>query len=316
MSKPVLIALDWGSTRFRGWLLDANGQALGSFDKELGILKIKDSSFSYIFEKIVKTWFKDHGRLPVIASGMIGSLQGWMEAPYVETPAGIEEFAKHLVYVPSNSNDEYENQSIAIVPGMNHWDEGVPDVMRGEETQVAGIIWKQKQSGCYVLPGTHSKWVFTKSGRVESFMTFMSGEIFSVMVEHSILGRLMEGEKRDEEAFTNGCNQALNSSHGLLSQLFSARTMGLFQQVEAKGIHSFLSGLIIGSEIKEGISRSFQNSNFSETKVKLIGEISLCALYKKAFEIAGVQAKLIKNNPVINGLFQIAKAAALIKPNG
>ena len=135
------------------------------------------------------------------------------------------------------------------------------------------------------------------------------------MVEHSILGRLMEGAKRDEDAFTYGCNQALNSSRGLLNQLFSARTMGLFQQVEAKGIYSFLSGLIIGSEIKEGISRSFQNSNISETKVKLIGEISLCTLYKQAFEIAGVQAKLIQNNPVIKGLFQIAKAAALIEPN-
>ena len=316
MSKPVLIALDWGSTRFRGWLLDANGMVLGSFDNELGILKIKDSSFSYIFEKILKSWFKDHGRLPVIASGMIGSLQGWVEAAYVDTPAGIEEFAKHLVYVPSNSNDEYENQSIAIVPGMNHWDEGVPDVMRGEETQVAGLICNQQQIGCCVLPGTHSKWVFTKSDQIESFMTFMSGEIFSVMVEHSILGRLMDGTERDDDSFTYGCNQALNSTHGLLSQLFSARTMGLFQQVEAKGIHSFLSGLIIGSEIKEGISRSFQNSNFSETKVKLIGEISLCTLYKKAFEIAGVQAKLIKNNPVIKGLFQIAKAATLIAPNG
>ena len=147
-------------------------------------------------------------------------------------------------------------------------------------------------------------------------MTFMSGEIFSVMVEYSILGRLMDGTERDDDSFTYGCNQALNSTHGLLSQLFSARTMGLFQQVEAKGIHSFLSGLIIGSEIKEGISRSFQNSNFSETKVKLIGEISLCTLYKQAFEIAGVQAKLIQNNPVIKGLYQIAKAAALITPNG
>ena len=95
MSKPVLIALDWGSTRFRGWLLDANGLALGSFDNELGILKIKDSSFSYIFEKILKSWFKDHGRLPVIASGMIGSFQGWVEAPYVATPAGPDEFAEH-----------------------------------------------------------------------------------------------------------------------------------------------------------------------------------------------------------------------------
>ena len=316
MSKPVLIALDWGSTRFRGWLLDANGHALESLDKELGILKIKDYSFNFIFEKILKNWFKGHGRLPVIASGMIGSLQGWVEAPYVATPAGPDEFAEHLVFLSFNSNNEDEHQSIAIVPGMKHWNEGVPDVMRGEETQVAGLICNQQQTGWCVLPGTHSKWVFTKSGRVESFMTFMSGEIFSVMVEHSILGRLMEGKKRDEDAFKNGCNQALNSSHGLLSQLFSARTMGLFQQVEAKGIHSFLSGLIIGSEIKEGISRSFQNSNFSETKVKLIGEFSLCTLYKRAFEIAGVQVKLIKNNPVIKGLFQIAKAATLIAPNG
>jgi len=264
-----------------------------------------------VFEELLGSWIREHGSIPVIASGMIGSRQGWIEAPYLDCPAGPDELAGHLTYVDINSNILNNSPIMAIVPGIKLFEKGVPDVMRGEETQVAGLIWSKQQSGLCVLPGTHSKWVFTKNGRIETFTTFMSGELFAVMVEHSILNRLMDGKSFNKDAFLIGCNQSLNSSYGILKQIFSARTMGLFEKLEPKGIHSYLSGIIIGYEIKEGLDIYFKNKSFKGKKVILIGEISLCNLYRMAFEIVGVKVKLGKNNLVTKGLFQIAKAASL-----
>ena len=312
-SKPALIAIDWGNTRFRCWLLDINGNEIDNIDTEFGISKIKDTTFSQVFENIMGGWFHEHGSLPVIASGMIGSRHGWLETPYIPCPAGPEEFAKHLVYVSLNIENTNIPKKIAIVPGMSYWDEGVPDLMRGEETQVAGFLWDKQQSGWIVLPGTHSKWVLTKAGKIEAFKTFMSGEIFALMVEHSILQKLMEGNQQDENAFKRGCIQSFNSQQGLLNQLFSVRTMGLLNQVEAKGIHSFISGIIIGCEIKEGMSLDAHNFSLDDAEVNLIGEISLCNLYRHAFEIANIKVNLVNNNPVVKGLFHVAGAASLYR---
>ena len=265
-----------------------------------------------MFEELLGSWIEEHGSLPVIASGMIGSRQGWIETPYLSCPAGPDLLAEHLTYVNINSNIPNSSPSMAIVPGIKRLEKGVPDVMRGEETQVAGLIWSQHQSGLCVLPGTHSKWVFTNDYRIETFTTFMSGELFAVMVEHSILNRLMDGKNFNKDAFLIGCNQSLNSSYGILKQIFSVRTMGLFEKVEPKGIHSYLSGIIIGYEIKEGLDIYFKNKSIKEKEVILIGEISLCNLYRLAFEIAGVKVKLVKNNLVAKGLLHIAKTASFI----
>jgi len=265
-----------------------------------------------VFEELLGSWIRENGNISVIASGMIGSRQGWIEAPYLDCPIGPDELAGHLTYIDINSNILNKSVTMAIVPGIKLLGEGVPDVMRGEETQVAGLIWSKQQYGLCVLPGTHSKWVFTKNGRIEAFTTFMSGELFALMVEYSILNRLMDGKRFKKDAFLIGCNQSLNSSYGILKQIFSARTMGLFEKLEPKGIYSYLSGIIIGYEIKEGLDIYFRNKICNEKKVVLVGELSLCNLYKMAFEIAGFKVNLEKNNLVTKGLFHVAKSASLI----
>ena len=164
-----------------------------------------------------------------------------------------------------------------------------------------------------ILPGTHSKWVLTKSGRIEDFMTFMSGELFAVLKDHSILGKLMQGEADDKESFEKGCIQALDSSSGLLSQLFSARTMGLFQQVEEEGIHSYLSGLILGSELKEAFSRFSSLRPTESPMLKLIGDGKLIEVYQRAFSLAGYSIKTVPRNPAISGLRKIARLASIIQ---
>ena len=308
--KPCLIGLDWGTSSFRGWLLDEEGRIMETVRADLGILKISDEGFSDVYHNQLNPWIEDHGKLPVIASGMIGSRQGWLEAPYVACPSGPEELAEQLAYVPAEGKDQ--PPLMAIVPGMNHWNDGVPDVMRGEETQVFGAMDEEGQREIYILPGTHSKWVVTQEGRIEDFVTFMSGELFSVLKEHSILGRLMKGDEDHQESFDRGCSQALESPFGLLSQLFSARTMGLFQQVEEEGIHSFLSGLILGSELKEAFSRFSSRKEKEFPSLKLIGEGKLVESYQRAFQLAGHDCEMVSGTPTTVGLMKMARFASII----
>ena len=311
MIKPFLIALDWGSTRFRGWLLDPNGIEIDKIDEEFGILNINHSQYIDVFEKQLGSWIKEHGSIPIIAAGMIGSRQGWMETPYLNCPTGPEQLAQNLTYLKINSKLINDPISMAIVPGIQYFENGIPDVMRGEETQIAGLLWSQHQVGLCIFPGTHSKWIFTNKGIIESFTTFMTGEIFSLMEKHSIVNRLMVGKSFNREDFLSGCNQSLSSSYGFLKQIFSARTMGLFDKVKPKGIYSYLSGIVIGNEIKDGLDNYYKNSSYKEKTIILNGENSLCNLYKIAFEIAGVKVKLEKKNLVAKGLFQIAQKALL-----
>ena len=309
MTEPFLIALDWGSTRFRGWLLDPKGIEIDKIDEEFGILKINHTQYIDVFDQLLGSWIKEHGSIQIIAAGMIGSRQGWMEAPYLDCPAGPEQLAQNLTYLKINSKLIDNPLSMAIVPGIQYFENGIPDVMRGEETQVAGLLWSQHQVGLCILPGTHSKWVFINEGRIESFTTFMTGEIFSLMEKHSIVNRLMVGKSFNRDDFLFGCKQSLNSSYGFLKQIFSARTMGLFDKVKPRGIHSYLSGIVIGNEIKDGLDNYYKNTSYKEKTVILNGGISLCNLYKIAFEIAGVKVKLEKNNLVAKGLFQISQTA-------
>ena len=150
---------------------------------------------------------------------------------------GLLDIGRPIVFPTDEKN---YSPLMAIVPGMNHWNQGVPDVMRGEETQVFGAMGGENQHVIYILPGTHSKWVLTREGRIEDFVTFMSGELFSVLKEHSILGKLMQGDSSHQESFDRGCLQAFESPFGLLSQLFSARMMGLLNKLKNRGfIHSY-----------------------------------------------------------------------------
>ena len=132
MKKTFLIALDWGSTKFRGWLLDPNGIEIDKIDEEFGILKIDNSQYIDVFEKQLGLWIKEYGSIPVIAAGMIGSRQGWIEAPYLNCPAGPDQLAQNLTYLKIKTKLINKPISMAIVPGIQYFENGIPDVMRGE----------------------------------------------------------------------------------------------------------------------------------------------------------------------------------------
>src|SRR5215207_8779881 len=181
---PRLIALDWGTSSLRAYLLGDEGAVIERRAEPWGILQRPDTDFQTTFHSMTGDWRQRHSGLPVVASGMIGSAQGWVEAPYVRAPAGVADVAGALTPVPG--------AALHIVPGIAQHAPS-PDVMRGEETQLFGALAGRSdlaERASFVFPGTHSKWVRVVGGRVHGFTTFMTGELFAVLRAHSILGRL------------------------------------------------------------------------------------------------------------------------------
>ena len=239
---PRLIAVDWGTSSLRGALLDEAGRVLDEKSAPLGILNVSNGDFAGVFAGQFGDWMKASGA-PCLISGMAGSRQGWAEAPYVSCPAGPAELAEHLHWI--------ERGRIAIVPGLSDSQGDVPDVMRGEEVQIFGAMrLAGLTDGLFVLPGTHSKWATARDGRVTGFRTFMTGEVYGLFAQHSILARTLDAEAAlDETAFLQGVERA-GGNEGLLHNSFGVRALGLFGRLSPAQSASYLSGLLIGEEVR------------------------------------------------------------------
>jgi 2-dehydro-3-deoxygalactonokinase len=293
--SPRLVALDWGTSALRAWLLGDDGAVIAEKSAPLGILKVPNGDFAATFRDVCGEW-RAQG-VPAIASGMIGSRQGWVEAPYVACPAGFDALAQGLVRTDAG---------LAIVPGVRCADlGGVADVMRGEETQVFGAL--DGPEGLYVLPGTHSKWVTVAEDRIAAFATYMTGELFAVLREHSILGRTMAaGAPHAPEAFRRGWETGLGGDGALLHRLFGARTLALFDALSADETPSYLSGLLIGDEVRAATRGG------AESPVTLIGDPVLCERYGEVLAAAGRAARAAPPDAARVGLWRIAVASGLV----
>jgi 2-dehydro-3-deoxygalactonokinase len=316
MTVPsALIGLDWGTTSFRAYRLDAAGGVAEAKSAPTGILRVPAGGFEAMFEREVGPWLDAAPEAPVVAAGMITSRQGWVEVPYCPCPAGSAEIARALV--------RYETAAgriVHFVPGLSIvGGEGMPDVMRGEETQIIGAVGGAvgDEAGAatgrrlLVLPGTHSKWALVEDGRLVWFATFMTGELYGVLREHSILGRLMAGDAVDDDAFRRGLAYARTSGGGLLKRLFSARTLGLFGALPDSGIASYLSGLLIGSELCEALDCLERPPTGHE--ITVVGSSELTGRYLAAIESAGLNGRRAIDDAGARGLVLIARAAGLIR---
>jgi 2-dehydro-3-deoxygalactonokinase len=311
MSSPsALIGLDWGTTSFRAYRLDSAGAVLEARSASAGILRVPAGDFEAVFEREVGPWLAAAPGLPVIASGMITSRQGWVEVPYCPCPAGSAELAGALL-----RHETGAGWTIHFVPGLSIVGaDGVPDVIRGEETQIVGAVGGAVGAApggrLLVLPGTHSKWALVEDRRLVWFATFMTGELFGVLKEHSILGRLMAGDGNDRAAFRRGLAYARQSGGGLLKRLFSARTLGLFGELPESGIASYLSGLLIGTELREALECLAQPP---DGEITVVGAADLGGRYLAAIEDAGLRGRRAADDAAARGLFLIADAAGLIR---
>jgi len=278
-----VIAVDWGTSSLRCYRLDAQGKIIEARASADGILNVPAGRFPDVLQRQIAGW----SETPIVMRGMVGSRQGWKEAPYVQCPAGFDEIAAKLVEV---------RQGAWIVPGLTCRDSaGVPDVMRGEETQILGC----GAQGTLCLPGTHSKWVEVKNGRIERFSTYMTGEAYAVLRQHSILGRMIEEGKPDERAFAQGVERA-GDEGGLLHHLFGVRTRGLMGELGAGAAASYLSGIVIGHELRAQGTRQFS----------VLGTAELAARYQRAASVLGMEARLLDPDAGVRALARLGAMLA------
>lgn len=306
MSAPALIGVDWGTSSFRAYLIDPAGEVLARRTAAVGILRIPPGGFEARLRGEIGDWLEQYPELPVVLSGMVTSRQGWLELPYERCPVGPEALAAALGTLRLE-----DGRTLHFVPGLAvRRPDGLPDVMRGEETQILGALAEAPAARTLLLPGTHSKWVTVESGIVQGFTTFMTGELFAVLKAHSILGRLVRGEVEDEESFARGVRVGLAEDRGTggsLARLFSARTLVLAGELEETGVASYLSGLLIGCEVREALSFAGD-----DTAALLVGESMLAARYARALEFAGRRYATAAPDAAARGHHRLAQLAGLL----
>nr|WP_321983394.1 2-dehydro-3-deoxygalactonokinase [uncultured Lichenicoccus sp.] len=311
-----LIALDWGTSSLRAWLVSPEGGVRASRHEGWGIMHLPDGGYPAAYAAITEGWH-DRPR-PAIACGMVGSRQGWLEVPYLPTPAGLEELAGSLRAIKTGTDKtdagETGGELLHLVPGvLDARDPAAPDVMRGEETQAVGAMRRLGGDALLVLPGTHSKWARLWDHRLVSFETLMTGELYALLSKHSILGRGVADvpEAADiarEQAFDRGVLAA--QQRGALARLFSTRALMLTGAIAAGAALDYLSGLLIGEEL-----RLAAPALDTAARVALTGDDRLCARYVRAFEAAGRQPPERIDNSALQGLLDIAAAAGLLAPS-
>ncbi len=309
MAHPACILVDWGTTNFRAWLVAADGTVVDRRDAALGIMQVPEGGFPAALDRQVGAWRSADPGLPVLMSGMVGSRQGWVEAPYLSCPASAEGLAGALLEVPGAAG-------VWIVPGISReTPDGRHDVIRGEEVQIFGALADRARGRqAFCLPGTHSKWAAVQDRHIDWFATSMTGEVYSVMAEHSILGRLMDpadqheagqdgADEHDDASFRKGLALAAEPG-GLLNHLFAVRAEGLFGAVPEAGLRSYLSGIVIGHEVRAmcGLARP-------ERPVTLIGRPDLTRLYAEAIGCSGPSVRVVTSQEAtLKGLSILRKA--------
>jgi 2-dehydro-3-deoxygalactonokinase len=263
------ITADWGTTNRRAYLLDG-GKCVGEFEDDKGILSVPKGGFGEAVAEVRERL----GDRPLLLAGMVGSNRGWIEAPYVPCPAGIEQLVAKLVWA--------EPGRTAIVPGVSFVDADEADVMRGEEVQLLGAFASGMIAGDGIVchPGTHNKWTRIEGGRITRFTTVMTGELFNLLKEHSILSDMLAGPAEPGEAFSRGVRRGLNDCR-LTAELFKIRARVLLGETEAEDAASYASGLLLGTDVRTGVAEDF------DEEVVVMGRPELTRLYAEALRLAG-----------------------------
>lgn len=300
MTQTILIGIDWGSSNVRGFRYGPSGNVLETRRLGAGLKSIHAGGWADAYETHFGDWMTESPQVPVLLSGMVGSRQGWCEAPYVSCPVRIEDVSDHLHQIPETSK--------WIVPGLSSVDaDGVPDVMRGEETQLAGLEGPMLGSTMICLPGTHTKWAQVENGRIDSFRTFMTGEVFDVLMNHSLIGRMAASGEFDDEAFKQGLQRSRDSSQ-LLHDLFSVRTLRLFDRMPDTAVAAYLSGLLISHELGGVIDSISEGAT-----VTIVGSSQLSQHYGSALRYWSRDVRFVEGEAAAaGGLWRIAKQAKLI----
>ncbi len=304
--KPSLISLDWGTSSLRATLVSSEGEIVESRSVAGGVMTVKDRAFESSLNAICEDWIDSYG-CPIVASGMIGSRQGWVEAPYIECPATPAAAASAFTTLSIGNKVDMH-----IIPGVRCGDAAtMHDVMRGEETQIWGA--DVLPGSVCVLPGTHSKWVAVgEDSTITHFATYMTGELYGLFTKHSILGRLMEFGREDKEAFRTGVTLGLKHPEQASHIVFAARTAGLMSLLGPDGLPDYLSGILIGLEVA---SAMLTHGSAISRSVVLIGDDDLCSRYELALRAAGLDVVHAGEGATVHGHIRIAREAGIVARN-
>ena len=308
-AAPSLVAVDWGTSHLRVWLLDADGAVRAEHRSSEGM----GSTAREQFHPVLETHLAElavPADVPVVMCGMVGSRQGWAEARYLTVPVSLADVAAAAVRIPGIARD------IRIMPGLSKPDRQSPDVMRGEETQLLGLTRLAPAAGerFVCMPGTHSKWVRMKGDSVIDFVSFLTGDAFAVLSHHSVLRHSLSGGDVDPASseFREAVRASLHSSADILARLFSIRPAGLLQNLDPAAAAARLSGYLIGQEIA-GAKARFVLPDC----VDLIGDPKLGELYGEALAIAGFSSALHDSDTaVIAGLAGTVSAPPMTGTHG
>lgn len=297
--KPYVAAVDWGTSSFRLWVLAPDGTVLAEARSDEGMMK----AISLGFPAVLDRHLGDVGAsadLPVMICGMAGARQGWREAPYLDTPAVLDDLGSGAVKIDGQSRD------IRILPGVAQRDPDWPDVMRGEETQLLGAIGQGTRSGLVCMPGTHAKWVELRDGAVQCFATVVTGETFAVLREHSILRLALEGQPQpeaDDPVFLEMVREVYEEPALGLARLFAIRAGPLLGVRDPAQGAARLSGLLIGMELAAARARFGAIG-----AVQLVGTGRLEAVYRAALQTVGSTVQTVDADASVRaGLLSAAR---------
>ena len=294
---PHLIAVDWGTSALRAALI-SQGQISAVRHSDQGILQIPPNGFADALALLCGDWMAHPQSLTLIC-GMAGSAQGWHLAPYMACPSPLQNLTQHLVWV--------QDRKVALVPGISCELPHAPDVMRGEETQVLGALHLLGRSDATViLPGTHSKWVQVENQCVVRFHTFMTGECFSLLKQHSILAKTLstphpettQADDWEEPFFDQGVTLALSGA-SLLHTLFSVRTLALMDRLNPSQGLAYLSGLLIGEELRA-------QAHLLTGPPVVVANLALQKRYQRALALHGLSCQTLGDEATWQGLQYLA----------
>lgn len=292
--SPFCIAVDWGTSNLRAYLLDDEGQSLDQKESPKGILNVVPGQFETVLRNLIGDWLQED--VPILMAGMVGSRTGWQEVDYLTCPLKLDLLGEKLHWLETSLPCP-----VAIVPGLQgRGVSGCNDIMRGEETQLIGVLdWLQshgaKQDVLCCMPGTHCKWVRIEKGCINKFSTTFSGELFANINRDSSLVRgLPSSDELDVEAFKLGLKTS-QTQGGLLHHLFSARSNYINQELVPDQVRDYLSGIVIGHDVKDMLAVIHPKAcQIHAEKVHLIGSDSLCKRYGLALDLMGIAHQFIE----------------------
>ncbi len=296
---PTWIAVDWGTTNLRLWVMDATGQVITSLTSSQGMNALQSGQFEPVLLDLLDPYLSDEKTLPVMCCGMVGARQGWTDAGYLAVPSGVPDGTNATRVTGTDTRI-----SVHIISGLKQ--QSPADVMRGEETQISGFLRQYPDfDGVICLPGTHTKWVHISAAEVVSFQTFMTGELFGLLSKQSVLRHSVDVKEFDQDSFETALDDTMSRPQNLAAQLFNLRANSLVGDQSGAQARGRLSGLLIGAEL--AAARPY----WLGQNVAIIGADNLAQLYQAALLAQGLSAQISDvTDMTISGLTAAYKSLA------